>query len=269
MSAQRKGVARFLACLCALVAGSGYYVAAQTEGAVIPIPSSSASATSGSNFSASAPSEKAIHMLVGRSMFIETKLKLSRVYVTNPSVLSAYAASPNQVLVTTKDSGISSIVVWDQSGDSQPYLISADLDIEKLRDSVKTTMPGEDIRVESDGGRIILSGIVSTSAASDAAGKLADLYSKDVFNALVVNSSRVRQVKLKVRIVEVDRSKLTQLGVNLFNGAGNTLVQTSTMQFPSQLSAGSPGSGEGTGSGIQSTIGNKAISISNPLNFLL
>jgi pilus assembly protein CpaC len=267
--AQQTIVAGFVACSLSLMAAASGIAAEQPRAAAMSLATTSDAVTTDSNFSATAPNENAVHILVGRSLFIDTKLRLSRVYVTNPEVLSAYAAGPNQVLVTTKDSGISSIVVWDQSGESQPYLISSDLDVEKLRSSIKTAMPSEDIEVASDGGRILLSGVVSTSAASDEAAKLADLYSKNVFNGLVINSSRVRQIKLKVRIVEIDRSKLTQLGVNLFSAAGNSLVQSSTLQFPSELSAVAAGSAAGIGSGIATSIGDKAVSISNPLNFLL
>jgi pilus assembly protein CpaC len=270
VSTQRRMIGALLGCLLPFLAAGGHGSVARAQtasgGMSVEIAPDKA-ATGSSNFSANTPDEKAIHMLVGRSFFIDTKLKLSRIYITNPDVLSAYAASPTQVLVTTKNSGVSSVVVWDESGESQPYLISSDLDIGKLGSSLKATMPGEDIQVESDAGRVILSGVVSSGAVSDAAAKLADLYSKDVFNALVVNSSRVHQVKLKVRIIEIDRSKLTQFGVNLFNGAGNTLVQSSTLQFPSQLSVA--GAGSAAGSGVETSVGNKTVSISNPLNFLL
>jgi pilus assembly protein CpaC len=231
--------------------------------------SSAAGAAGEANFSSVEPSETAMHMVVGHSMFIFTKNRLTRVYVTNPDVLSAYVASPNQVLVTSKAPGLSSLVVWDESGASQPYLVSSDLDIDKLRASISSSFPDEQIHVDSDGNRIVLSGVTSDPSQSDAAVKLATLYSKDVFDALVVNSAHVRQVKLKVRIVEVDRSKLTQFGFNFFNAGGNTLAQTTTTQFPSTLNASVAGSSSSSESSNSSSVGNKTVSITNPLNFLL
>jgi pilus assembly protein CpaC len=53
---------------------------------------------------------------------------------------------------------------------------------------------------------------------------MAEQYSKDVSNSLVINSSRVKQVRLKVRIVELDRSKLAQFGFNFFSAGGNNLI---------------------------------------------
>ncbi len=42
----------------------------------------------------------------------------------------------------------------------------------------------------------------------EAAAKLAGLYAKDVVNSLVVRQPHIAQVKLKVQIIEIDRSKL-------------------------------------------------------------
>lgn len=216
-----------------------------------------------SKFSTESPSESQVHLLVNHSLFVETAQKLARIYITDPKVLSTYTVSPNQILITAKAPGESSLVVWDQSGHSQSYVVSSDVDIEKLKSSILKSLPDQDIKVESDGGRVMLSGFVGTPAAADAADKLASLYSKDILNALIVNSSRLHQVKLKVRVLEVDRAKMTQLGVNIFSTAGNTLGQTSTLQFPSQITASKSGS---TGGGVQTNVGGKAVSVLNPLN---
>src|SRR5262245_17359764 len=91
-------------------------------------------------FTSAIPTDKPVHLLIGRSMFVDTKARLTRVYVTNPTVLSAHTVSPTEVLVTTKAAGISSLVVWDESGTSQSYLISSDLDIDTLRSSIKQAL---------------------------------------------------------------------------------------------------------------------------------
>ena len=71
------------------------------------------------DFSASVPQETLRHVLVGRSVFLKTAHRLARVYVTDPAVLYAYTASPNELLVTAKTVGVSSLVVWDESRPSR------------------------------------------------------------------------------------------------------------------------------------------------------
>ncbi|MFT4111386.1 type II and III secretion system protein family protein [Silvibacterium sp.] len=234
--------------------------------AMLAAPASAAQPAA--DFVSSAPNVDAMHLMVGRSMYINTRRRLTRIYVSNPNVVSAYVASPNQVLVSSKDIGISSVVVWDESGDSQPYLISSDQDLDPLRSSLRQSLPGENVEVRSDGGRIVLSGVVGTPEDSDAAAKLAAMYSKNVFNALTINSAVVKQVRLKVRIVEVDRSKLTEFGFNFYSVGGNTLAQTTTSQFSSTLTA-STGSSSSSSSGTTASVGSKTASYTNPLNFLL
>src|SRR4029077_11886992 len=116
---------------------------------------------------------------------VDSVQKLTRVYYSDPNIISAYTESPNQVLVTAKSPGVSSLIVWDQSGRSQSYIVSSDLDVEGLKSSLREKLPGQDIHVESSGERVLLSGAVGTSSASDAADKLASLYSKVIVNSIV------------------------------------------------------------------------------------
>jgi pilus assembly protein CpaC len=208
------------------------------------------------------------HLLVGHSASITTAHRMTRVYVTNPNVLTAYTATPNEVLLTAKDSGVSSLMVWDETGATRTYLFSCDLDINGLRSTLLAAMPHESLTVAVDQSHILLSGSVRDKDKYQLAEHLAGQFSKDVSNALNINSSGVKQVRLKVRIVEVDRSKLEQLGFNLFSVGGNTLAQSTTGQFPSTLSASTNGSTSASASNT-ATAGSKALSFSNPLNFLL
>ena len=238
-----------------LFAGSGR-VAIRAQGASVS-----------QDFASAQPTGAAIHLLVGHSMFVDAKYRLSRIYITDPDVLDVYMSSPKQVLITAKHPGVSSLVVWDENGESHSSLISSDLDLATLRDSLKQAMPHETIQVDGSESHVVLSGNVSTDAVTEAALKLAGLYSKEIGNALVVNSAGIKQVKLKVRIVEVDRSKLDQFAFNFFSAGGNNIASTTTTQFPSSIAASNAGSASGS-SGTTSSVGTKTVSVTNALNFL-
>jgi len=143
------------------------------------------------------------------------------------------------------------------------------VDTASLQGVLKSALPNDNITVHAEGTRILLSGTVGNVNSSQAAEKLAGQYSKDVSNAILVNSSVTRQVRLHVRIVEVDRTRLEQLGFNLFSTGSNTLGQSTTSQFPSSLTTTSTGSSGSSSSGSTSTVGGKTVSVTNPLNFLL
>jgi pilus assembly protein CpaC len=80
---------------------------------------------------------------------------------------------------------------------------------------------------------------------------MASLYARDVVNSLRIVPVHGKQVELKLRVVEVDRTRLEQLGINIFAG-GRTAVQTTTGQFAT--------SATGNGSSLE---------VSSPLNIFL
>ena len=139
-------------------------------------------------------------------------------------------------------------------------MVSSDLDIDGLRQTLAQADLGDSVKIDGSGGRVTLSGTVATQAMADNAVKLAGLYSKEVADALTITPVHAKQVRLEVRILEVDHTKLLELGINLFNPGGNTnfLAQATTSQYPSSATY-SPGSG-----GVLGTV-----TASNPLNFML
>jgi pilus assembly protein CpaC len=214
-----------------------------------------------SSISRAASDGKTLHITVGHSIFIDTKTRLRRVYVADPSVLNSVTLTPNEIIVTAMSAGISSLTLLDDFGQAQNYFISADLDIDGLRTAMAQEVRGAAVKVQGSGARVTLSGTVPTDAIADAAMKLASLYSKDVASSLIVTPNRAKQVRLEVRILEVDRVKALQLGINLFSPGGNTnfIAQTTTSQFPSSATLG--------GSSTTNTLA--TLTTSSPLNFML
>ena len=242
-----------LSVACAAQAAAVSEVAAVSNIAASPIPGASGSisrVTSGAEM---------LHVTVGHSLFLNTRSRLRRVYLSDPNMLNSVTLSPNQIVVTAMVSGISSLVILDEAGQAQSYVVSSDLDVAGLRSAMSEAMHGDAVNIEGSGDRVTLSGKVGSDALADTAVKLAGLYSKEVANALTVSPDHPKQVRLKVRILEVDRSKAEQLGINLFNPGGNTsfLASTTTSQYAS-TAVYSP---NGTASGMLTT--------SDPLNFLL
>jgi pilus assembly protein CpaC len=157
----------------------------------------------------------------------------------------------SEIVLTAKSAGTSSLVLWDETGGHRLYAVTADLDPEAVRASINAAFPGSAIRVATGEGKIFLTGNVASDAASEAALKMASLYAKDVVNSLVIVPEHGKQVELKLRIVEVDRTRLDQFGVNIFAG-GRTAVGATTQQFNS--------ANMGSGS---------SLTVSDPLNLFL
>jgi pilus assembly protein CpaC len=208
--------------------------------------------------SRSASEGKTLHVTIGHSIFLDTKTRLRRVYIADPAILSSVTLTPNEIVVTAMAPGVSSLTLLDEAGQAENYVVSADIDIDGLRQAIAETVEGSSVKIDGSGSRVTLSGIVASQAMADDAVKLAGLYSKEVANAMTVTPGHPKQVRLEVRIIEVDRTKLLQLGINLFNPGGNTnfLATTTTGQYPSTATA------------VQSAL-STLVTASNPLNFFL
>jgi pilus assembly protein CpaC len=163
-------------------------------------------------------------------MVLTSDTPLRRVYIGDPSVLQTFTSGASEVVLTAKAAGVSSLVLWDEADGQRLYTVFADLDPEALRSSLEQAFPGSAIHADAGEGKIFLTGSVASEAASDAAFKMASLYTKEVVNSLQIVPEHGKQVQLKLRIVEVDRTRLEQLGINITAG-GQTQVGTTTGQF--------------------------------------
>jgi pilus assembly protein CpaC len=186
-----------------------------------------------------------LHIVVGRSVIINLQARLRRVLVSNPTVVESVTTSPTQVVVTAKLPGTSSVILWDETGESRILDVYSDVDVGGLRDALEQAFGAESIQVTSDQGRVMLSGVVRNKAAAEDIGKLASSYNKDVVNSLTISGRHPKQILLQVKFAEVNRTKLTQLGINIFStGATNTVGTLSTQQFsPPGLETSTSGGG--------------------------
>ncbi|HKW17721.1 MAG TPA: type II and III secretion system protein family protein [Terriglobales bacterium] len=184
---------------------------------------------------AAAQSEgQAFHVFVGKSVVINMQAPITRILSSNPGVIDTLATSPTQVVVEGKTPGVSNLILWDSGGHSQILDVTVDVNISQLKSAIAQTFPGERINLQSDGAHLILTGTVSDTKVSDEVGRMAGAYSGNVVNSLVVAPVHEQQVLLEVKFAEIDRSKIQELGFNIFSnraGPGGTAGTISTQQF--------------------------------------
>jgi pilus assembly protein CpaC len=187
-----------------------------------------------------------LRMLTGRSLVVRTPLRIKRILVGDPAVLESVLTSPYEVVLTAKHTGGSSVVLWQENGQSRMMEVSADLDVTSLRGAIEETYPDISVEVQSQEAKVVLVGTVPSEPIAEQISKMAGNFSKEVVNGLrIAKPSRPKQIMLKVRFAEADRNKLTAFGINLFStGATNTLGTMSTQQFGTQsLNPQSSGNG--------------------------
>src|SRR5690242_11437666 len=209
-----------------------------------------------------------VHILVGHSVVIDTDPRLTRVLVGNPTVVTTATTAPNEVVVTATAPGSSSVVLWQENNQSRIIEVFADVDVSLLREAIERGFPGEAVEAEAEEGRVVLTGTASSAAVAEQIGKMGAPFSKDIVNSIRLGlPRRQKQVLLKVRFAQVDRSKLTAFGINLLStGAAKTIGTVTTQEFaPPQLLSNS---GSNSSSGA-SSLGSSSIALSDLLNIFI
>ena len=195
------------------------------------------------------PGSESVHILVGHSRLIRTTARVKRIVNGNPAVLEWVLTSPRELVITAKQTGGSSLMLWDEAGQNRMLDVFADVDVTPLRNTLEQSFPNSGVEAQSEADKVILVGVVPSTPVAEQMLKMAANFSKEVVNGLQIEQPpRQRQVMLKVRFAEADRAKLTQFGFNLFStGATNTIGTVSTQQFgPLSLNT----QGQSTGSGL-------------------
>lgn len=161
----------------------------------------------------------------GKSAVIELPVDVRDILITNPAVADAVLRTPRQIYVLGMTSGQTDAILFDASGRRILSLnIRVDADFGALADTINRILPGARVKVEPLGEAVILTGMVANAGDADKAGQIALRYvakPEQVLNMLSIAGKD--QVMLRVRVVEVQRSVIKQLGVNL-----NAVLQQGT-----------------------------------------
>ncbi|HMD86835.1 MAG TPA: pilus assembly protein N-terminal domain-containing protein [Terriglobia bacterium] len=181
------------------------------------------------------PSAEALHLLVGRSLVISSQARIFRISVADPAIVDALAVSPTQILISGKSPGVASLVIWDETGQSQTFDAYVDMDVTEIVAKIHQVLPNEPVEVEARGGVITLSGLVSSQAVADhllAVAQAMSTRKDNVISLLQVPVPKSGEVLLEVKFADVDRSTLNQLGANILSTSpAKTIFSTTTGEF--------------------------------------
>src|SRR5215510_6628732 len=173
-----------------------------------------------------------LHLLVGRSLVITSPARIKRVSLADPEIAEALVVSPTQVLVNGKKPGGVSLLVWDETDQSQAFEVSVDIDVLGLSQKIHEVFPAENVHIDTSKDVVILSGKISSPVVADKILEVVKGAAPKVTSMMEVPPPPTGEILLQVRFAEVDRSALTQLGLNILStGVGKTIGSISTSQF--------------------------------------
>ena len=159
-----------------------------------------------------------VDMIVGTSRTVSFEFKISNVFVENPEILKADAATPNQLRLTGVKPGVSTLTVESEDGQQQLIVVNVTADIRRLDAALKTFFPDCAIKILALQEGVILGGHVAQTDQVEKIVAVAEDYFPTVISQLTVDGPQL--VATKVRVYEVSRTKLRSLGMD-WNLAGS------------------------------------------------
>lgn len=180
------------------------------------------------------PGPEDLRLTVGKSIVIDYPEDIARISTSNADVVDASPVTTREILVHGKAFGTVTLVVWSKTGQRNFYNITVEQNLEPIRRLIKETFPKDEIHLQSSRDSLSLTGRVTSKEVAERATALVAPFGKVVVNNLQISAPPVeKQVLLRVKFAELDRTLENQLAVNLIStGAGNTIGRTTTGQFP-------------------------------------
>lgn len=166
---------------------------------------------------------QSVKLGLNKSTVVELERPAADVVITNPEIADAVVQTSRRIIFRGVTAGRTNAYIFDANGRQLLNLeISVSVDTTSLEQIIARYVPDARVVVESIGGSFVVTGEVDNLVQSDQVLRLVAAYSGDEEPAIVnmMSIAAKDQVMLEVRLVEMQRTLVKQLGINL-NGATN------------------------------------------------
>ena len=132
--------------------------------------------------------------------------------MNNPELLAVTPLSATQVQISAKKAGVTQVNLWDDEGKVHAVDVLIYGDARELEVALQTQFPHASIKVFRYSESLVLTGYVDRPDHVSPIMQLAADYSPKVINNISVGG--VQQILLKVKVMEISRTKLRRLAVD-------------------------------------------------------
>jgi len=169
--------------------------------------------TTNASFSTGTKEAIPVNVLVGQSRVITFDNALERFSVSNPEIAEAVLVSSNQVVVNGKAFGQVNFIAWEKStGRFIVFDVYVRTNLSLIDSQIRALFPKDDIRLSQANGSVVISGTVSDPRIAAQADSVIQAAGFKTVNLLESPVKDLRQVQLLVRVAEVNRSRIRDLG---------------------------------------------------------
>jgi len=166
-----------------------------------------------STFADSQKEATPINVLVGQSRVINFDKPIGRFSVSNPEIAEAVLVAPDQVLVNGKAFGQVNFIAWEQKGSRfLVFDVFVRTNLSLIDAQIRALFPKDDIRLSQANGSVVISGSVANAKTGEQVEQVVQAAGFKTVNMLQSPVKDMTQVQLQVRVAEVSRSRLRDLG---------------------------------------------------------
>lgn len=186
---------------------------------------------------------------VGKGEIITVPQGVSDILIADPKIADVSAIQRDKIYIVGTNLGVTNIMILNESGDLlKRYNVEVNINVSEIEKQVHRLFPSEkDVSVDLIGSQVVLTGLVSTPSISQKiarlvsaqVGEIVDLGDKET-DQVIENLMEVRgeqQVMLRVRIIEMSRSVLKELGSELSSADPDSITGNLRGSFSSNGSA--------------------------------
>ncbi len=197
-----------------------------------------------------------VEVTMGKETILKLKKPAQRVSIASPDTADVKLIAPDEIVITGRRTGVTSLIVWDKEGKTTFFDIeikppkAEETKLETLEKYIKDIVPNSDVKVQREGDTLILSGTVKNRVTCkrdkvpvvSRRGEIGDVietqekeicveaitkieqvtavYFPNVKILNLVAIPEVDQVILEVIVAQIDKTKLKELGISwLFKGS--------------------------------------------------
>src|ERR1044071_9641234 len=154
-----------------------------------------------------------VNVLVGQSKLITFDHPIERFSVSNPDIGEAVLVAGNQVVVHCKGFGQINFIAWEKgTGRFLVFDVYVRTNLSLIDSQIHALFQNADIRLSQANGSVVMSGTVSDPRIATQAEAVIQAAGFKTVNLLESPIKDSTQVQLQVRVAEISRNKLRELG---------------------------------------------------------
>jgi pilus assembly protein CpaC len=167
------------------------------------------------SFATNAKEAIPVNVLVGQSRVISFDTAIERFSVSNPDVAEAVLVTPTQVVVNGKAFGQINLIAWQKNtGRFVVFDVYVRTNLSLIDSQIRALFPKDDIRLSQANGSVVLSGSVSDPSIAAQADAVVQAAGFKTVNMMTSPVKDLIQVQLQVRVAEVNRTRMRELGTS-------------------------------------------------------